>query len=156
MFGKISPLKNKKYIILYMLKIYDENCNKIDTSKIERLEQELARNFIHENDVVLELGARYGSVSCTINTKLLDKTKQVSVEPDNRVWEALELNKKINNCDFNILKGFISKQKLGLTNLEVCMNGYGSTCVEDVSSNIRSLSINNSLENDFGIFFSRR
>jgi FkbM family methyltransferase len=124
-----------------MLKIYDQNYNKIDISKIERLEQELAKNFIQENDVVLELGARYGSVSCTINMKLNDKTKQVSVEPDKRVWEALELNKKINNCNFNIIKGFISKQKLGLTNLDVCLDGYGSTCVEDLSSNITSYTL---------------
>ena len=36
--------------------------------------------FIKENDVVLELGARYGTSSCAINSKLKNKSNQVSVD----------------------------------------------------------------------------
>ena len=36
---------------------------------LEKYEQELVNKYILENDVVLELGARYGSVSCIINYK---------------------------------------------------------------------------------------
>ncbi len=42
-------------------------------------------------------------ISCLIN--------QVSVEPDNHVWDALENNKKLSNCNFQIVKGFISNNK---------------------------------------------
>jgi FkbM family methyltransferase len=93
------------------MKFYDENNNIIDHMKIERVEQKHAEMFLHKNDVVLELGARYGTVSCVINKKVLN---QVSVEPDQRVWESLQKNMKINNCNFNIIKGFVSNKKLEL------------------------------------------
>lgn len=69
--------------------IRDLNGNRIDINSIEKAEQDLAKKYILENDVVLELGARYGSVSCIINSKLNNKNNQVVVEPDERVWEAL-------------------------------------------------------------------
>lgn len=49
-------------------------------------EQYLAEQLINENDCVLELGARYGTVSKIINSKLKDKRSQVVIEPDERVW----------------------------------------------------------------------
>ena len=51
-------------------------------------------------------------------TKLNNKNNQVVVEPDDRVWNALEKNKNSNNCEFNIVKRFISNKKLDLTNLD--------------------------------------
>jgi CO/xanthine dehydrogenase FAD-binding subunit len=57
--------------------------NKIDIEHIEK-------QYILENDIVLELGA------CVINSKLNNKKNQVVVEPNDRVWDALEKN-KINN-----------------------------------------------------------
>lgn len=114
------------------MQIYDEN-NEIISNDCEIREQELVNKFIKEDDVVLELGARYGMISCLINQKLNNKNNQVSVEPDNRVWDALENNKKLNNCNFNIVKGFISNKKLNLTNLQYT---YGSTYEEDNNSNI--------------------
>ena len=79
----------------------------IDTKNIEAYEQYLANTYILKNDVVLELGARYGSVSCVINSKISNKSNQVVVEPDSRVWDILERNKKTNNCNFNIVKGLL-------------------------------------------------
>jgi FkbM family methyltransferase len=118
--------------------IVDEHNNRIDTSSLEVEEQLLANKYILENDIVLELGARYGSVSCVINGKLKNKKNHVVVEPDSRVWDALERNKKINNCDFFIIKGFISESKLGLTNLDYYHGGYGSTFIENSESDIPS------------------
>lgn len=125
---------------------YDENNKKINNVALEAEEQKLALIYVEENDVVLELGARYGSVSCAINSKLKNKTNQVSVEPDERVWQALENNKKNNNCEFNIIKGFISNVKLGLTNKQVCYNGYGTTSIKDDNSNIPSYSLEQIME----------
>jgi FkbM family methyltransferase len=120
------------------MKIVNSYGKLIDIERIEKPEQDLAKKFILENDVVLELGARYGSVSCIINSKLNNKNNQVVVEPDARVWEALEKNKISNNCEFNIIKGFISNKKLGLINLE---SDYGTTCIEKHDTNIPSYTL---------------
>jgi hypothetical protein len=117
--------------------ILDENGKQIDTSKIECEEQQLAEQYIQPDDIVFELGARYGSVSCVINKKLKIKTNQVSVEPDCRVWDALEKNKIENSCEFQIVKGFVSNKTLDLVNLD-CSEGYGTTCTESTSSTVQS------------------
>ena len=112
-----------------LMKIVNENDDIIDTNKIEHTEQRFADMFLDKDDVVLELGARYGSVSCIIS----DKTKRcVSVEPDERVWNALTKNKINNNCNFEIVKGFISNKKM---KLEYDKNDDYSTssCVVDES-----------------------
>jgi len=121
--------------------IKDQNGKSVDINRMEKEEQGLARQYIEENDIVLELGARYGSVSCIINSKLKCKTNQVVVEPDIRVWDALERNKKANNCDFHIVKGFISEKHLGLTNLDNWYGGYGSTFVLQNDSKIPSYTL---------------
>lgn len=113
----------------------------IDINRIEKPEQDLANLHILENDVVLELGARYGSVSCVINSKLNNKNNQVVVEPDDRVWDALEENKIRNGCAFNIVKGFISNKKLDLTELDCCLGGYGSTFIENKDTKISSFTL---------------
>jgi hypothetical protein len=109
----------------------------IDITKIESEEQDLVRQYIHHDDIVFELGARYGSVSCTINLILKNKKNQVSVEPDKRVWDALEKNKMENGCEFIIVKGFVSTKTLDLTNHDNA-NGYGTTTVINSISNIPS------------------
>lgn len=120
------------------MKIYDENNNLVNINKLEKPEQDIAKKYIEKNDIVLELGARYGSVSCIINSKLCNKKNQVVVEPDKRVWEALEKNKKINNCDFNIVKGFIGNKKMDLINLNEYYGGYASTFIYNENTNIQS------------------
>jgi hypothetical protein len=54
---------------------YDENDNIIDHNILEATEQQLAKKYIKPNDKVLELGARYGTVSCAINKILNNKKK---------------------------------------------------------------------------------
>jgi FkbM family methyltransferase len=116
----------------------DQYGHLVNNQVMERIEQELAQKYIQETDRVLELGARYGTVSCMINHKLKGKYKslQVSVEPDDRIWEALETNKNNNNCNFNIVKGFISNKSMGLTNLQECYGGYATTSIPDPHSKI--------------------
>ena len=135
------------------MNILDLYGNKVDVEHIEKNEQDLANYFILENDIVLELGARYGSVSCIINSKLNNKKNQVVVEPDDRVWDALEKNKVNNNCEFNIVKGFISNKKLDLTNLDVCLGGYGSTFIESNDTKIPSYSLDE-ITNKYNLKFN--
>ena len=135
------------------MNIVDLYGNKVDIEHIEKREQELANQYILENDIVLELGARYGSVSCIINSKLNNKKNQVVVEPDDRVWDALEKNKVNNNCEFNIVKGFISNKKLDLTNLHVYLDGYGATFIESNDTKIPSYSLDE-ITNKYNLKFN--
>jgi FkbM family methyltransferase len=112
---------------------FDKDNNIIDTNRVEVEEQFLANKYVLPSDIVLELGARYGTISCIVNKKLNNKLNQVVVEPDSRVWESLEKNKKNNNSYFNIVKGFISQTKLGLTNLDT---DYGTTSIVNENSMI--------------------
>ena len=97
-------------------RFYNEKDEILDHKWIEQIEQSVVDQIINENCVVLELGARYGMVSCKINRKLKDPTKQVSVEPDPLVWNALEKNRDINKCNFYILKGAVSRVPLTFFN----------------------------------------
>ena len=106
----------------YNFKYIDKNNNIINHIVTEKDEQLIALKYIKPDDVVLELGARYGTVSCIVNKMLNNKNNQVSVEPDKNVWNALDLNLINNKCNTNIVKGFISKQLLSLNE-----SGYGST-----------------------------
>jgi FkbM family methyltransferase len=135
------------------MNIVDLHGKKVNTERLEVREQELANQYILENDVVLELGARYGSVSCIINSKLNNKKNQVVVEPDDRVWDALETNKKTNQCEFNIVKGFISNKKLDLTNLDCYFGGYGSTFIENNDTKIPSYPLDEII-NKYGLTFN--
>jgi FkbM family methyltransferase len=118
------------------LEIFTETGMQIDTAKTEYPEQCLAFSYIDSDSTVLELGARYGSVSCIINKKLTNKSNQVSVEPDETVWTALEENIRRNNCEITLHKGFVSRKPLNLLPY-----GYAATSVPASSSNIQSLTV---------------
>lgn len=122
------------------IKIYNEHRKLINIEKTENKEQSLVKQHILPTDSVLELGARYGSVSVTINKILANKSNQVVVEPDSRVWDALEFNKKNNHCEFKIFKGLIGRQKYSLMNKEL-FDGYGTTSIPDSESNIESITL---------------
>jgi len=136
------PSIHSDYLLLVgIMDIRDQHGRAINTAKEERKEQELAKQYIQANDVVLELGARYGSVSCVINSKLNCKTNQVVVEPDARVWGALERNRDANGCGFHIVKGFLSSKRLGLTRLNTYHGGYGTTFIDQENSTIPSFTL---------------
>jgi FkbM family methyltransferase len=114
----------------------------INTNMIEYQEQILANTYINETDTVLELGARYGSVSCVINSKLKNKLNHLAVEPDSRVWSALMRNRDVNGCKFNILNGFVSNLPLDLTNINYYHGGYGATAIANEFSKIPHYTLN--------------
>ena len=86
------------------------------------------------------MGARYGSISCVTNSILNDKSKHIVVEPDSRVWEALNANCKNNNYNFKIIEGFISKTPMILTNKDDVF-GYGSKSEKSNKSLIKSYTL---------------
>ena len=128
--------------------ILDEKGQSINTEIVEAAEQKMVKEFVHEDDVVLELGARYGSVSCTINEILKNRKNQVSVEPDYRIWASLENNRNSNRCEFEIFKGFVSRQKLN-----IIAKGYDTAFTPDETSNVECLTLEE-IENKFNLKFN--
>jgi len=108
-----------------------ENDELIDIQQYERDEQLFADKYLTPDCVVLELGARYGTVSCVINKKINNPANQVSVEPDEQVWAALDSNMVRNNCEFHVVHGIISKTAMNLVRL-----GSATTCEKAEHSSI--------------------
>jgi len=133
----------------HKMRFVDEKGDEIDISKTETDEQEIATMFIDPDSVVLELGARYGTVSCAINKQLRNPRNQVSVEPDKTVWDALEKNRIANECQFSTLRGFISNKQLALVNGG--KDGYAMTGVIG-ESDVPSFSLD-SIEQATGLKF---
>ena len=95
----------------------------------ERDEQDLTRKYLPNNAQVLELGARYGTVSCLISSILSDPTKHVAIEPDVSVIPPLVYNKATHQGKFNIVVGAISRRPVSFN--FTC--GYGNhTLLSDI------------------------
>jgi len=77
---------------------------------IEAESRYMAVKWIPKNATVLEVGARYGSVSCAISRVLEQSGKLVSVDADDSVWEYLERNRANFKCNFHIAKGLLGKR----------------------------------------------
>lgn len=56
-----------------MPEFLDERGRRVDHTRMEVEEQEQCRVHVDPSSTVLELGARYGTVSFVINQKLTDK-----------------------------------------------------------------------------------
>jgi hypothetical protein len=82
--------------------IRDQNGYKIDINKLEKTEQDLANQYIEENDIVLELGARYGSVSCIINSKLKS-------DIESEIYEAIGEHIDVESAIWEIHGSSVSK-----------------------------------------------
>jgi FkbM family methyltransferase len=120
------------------MKLYNEKGQEINYKNIEHIEQRLAQKYIEPNDKVLELGARYGSVSIVTNKIINDKSSHYVVEPDSEVWNCLQKNMELNDCRFNIIKGIISNKKYSLTG-----SNYAKRSIENKNSNIKSYPLPN-------------
>jgi FkbM family methyltransferase len=147
-----SLIWSRKIKPVFVTNIRDEYGNFVNTLKYEYPEQSIVNNYIQPNDIVLELGARYGSVSCVINSKLSNKFNQVVVEPDSRVWSALDRNKQANKCGFNIVKGFLSSNPRTLIKMN-SNGGYGTTSVGVQTSDISSFSLEE-IQKIYGLTFN--
>ena len=143
--GDLEYIKGKK-----SMKFYDEDGKLIDTIRLETVEQNQAEEYITEDCTVLELGARYGTVSCVINKKLKNPLNQVSVEPDNIVWNALERNIKENNCNLHLIKGVISRTPLEIR--QYPGEGYSNSTVKAQTSSLPNFTVEE-IEEKYGLKF---
>lgn len=94
----------------------------IDHYVNERDEQNMVKKYLPKDARVLELGARYGTVSCLISSILTDPSKHVAVEPDASVLPALIYNKLRHGGKFNIVTGVVSRTPMAFD--PTC--GYGN------------------------------
>ncbi|MEM0354274.1 MAG: hypothetical protein QXW79_01695 [Thermoplasmata archaeon] len=126
---------------------YDENGNKIDQRYYERDEQMEAYHFVPPDGVVLELGARYGVVSCLINRILNNPKNHLVVEPDKNVIPALLRNRYNSNREFHIFNGTVSRKPL-----RFIPNGISSYTIIEDKGNILTLTIEQ-IEKIYGLKF---
>ena len=91
---------------LNRLVFIDECGAAINTHTNEWHEQILALQHVQPHHRVLELGARYGTVSCALQYNR--PARHVAVEPDARVWAALAANLAANDgCEkCEVFEGF--------------------------------------------------
>jgi len=126
-FNNNSGFNDDYYInILNKFTYYDENNNKIDHFKEEIYEQKDVINYIDKNDIVLELGGRYGTVSVTVSYVQKNSGNLVVVEPDKTIINALKNNKLRNNANFTILNKYISNETK-----KIIYDSYGTRTVKE-------------------------
>lgn len=124
----------------------DEHGKIINHRLMERQEQLDSFIFVPAESCVLELGARYGTVSCLINKSLSDPTAHVAVEPDHRVIDALKDNRDRYGSKFHIFNGAVSKEALSYN-----PSGYSGT-TQTGKNNIKTLSLQQ-LEAEYNLQF---
>jgi FkbM family methyltransferase len=123
----------------------DEKGELIDVTKFEVTEQEQCAKYIRPHHQVLELGARYGTVSCIINKLLDDKTKHVAVEPDLAVIPALTQNRDAHGCQFHIVDGVITPCNMYMRTFyhlnQECAYGNFTMPVEKACANVKNFTL---------------
>lgn len=77
----------------------------------ESSERYMVNKYINENDVVLELGACIGVISCLTNKKLNFSKNHVVVEPNPRMIDFITNNRNLNKCKFLTEQSVISTKK---------------------------------------------
>lgn len=80
--------------------------------KDELPEQQMACNFIQEDDIVLELGSNIGRNTLTIASLLKDSRNLVTLECSLDSCQQLSINRNINSYQFSIEPSALSKRKL--------------------------------------------
>ena len=92
----------------------------------EVVEQRIALKYIKKDDVVLELGGRYGVVSAIINSILDNKTNHVVVDPDETIICALKTNRDTNGFQYHILNKYISNNSK-----KINYDGYATKLINE-------------------------
>ena len=141
-------IRDAVFRIIDRIPYVDENGNIVNHHVFERNEQDIARRFIARDATVLELGARYGTVSCVINSILNDPKRHVAVDPDISIIEALRKNRETHGAHFHIFNGVISRKPLFLQPYSYSTH----TTSEDTGVQTQSLTIEE-IEKVYGMTF---
>eukprot|EP00930_Biecheleria_cincta_P036283 TRINITY_DN24899_c0_g3_i1.p1 TRINITY_DN24899_c0_g3~~TRINITY_DN24899_c0_g3_i1.p1 ORF type:complete len:252 (+),score=34.39 TRINITY_DN24899_c0_g3_i1:63-758(+) len=132
---------------------FNEKMQPAEPCSIEHNSRAMIRKYVREDATVLEVGARYGSVACTIAETQKQSGKVVSVEPDHRVWAALAYNLKHFGCNVHVFHGVV-----GTTSMRTVPEGdggYGTRTVAASVGTADALPISlKDLEAKFGLHFN--
>lgn len=106
----------------------DEHGREIDHRNTERWEQLIGWDYVEGGDRVLELGGRYGTVSCLVNNRLADPHGHAVIEPDARVIDALIANRDRHNAFFTVYQNVVGKEDMALfgSGYSTCCRGAGA------------------------------
>jgi len=115
----------------------------------------LVMDHVPVGATVLEMGARFGVVTCAIARKVGPTGHVVAVEPDKRVWPALEHNLKHFCPQVKLIKGAVANTPLHFSaNTE---NGLLSHTVSNKTKDADAVAINTvkfaELEHEYGLNF---
>lgn len=124
---------------------YNPDGTEYSSKDVERTEQETCDKYITSEDIVLELGSRYGTLSCLLARKA---NKVVALDPDVEAIETCKKNMERHNVNFEALHGIVSKESQQL----VDSGGYGNY-TQKGESNIPNFSINE-IEDKYGVKFN--
>lgn len=112
---------------------FNEKGECINHRLFEREEQEQAYKYIPQDaQGVLELGARYGTVTCSISKKIGNRPVLITVEPDTDVWPCLEDNLKRHDVNAILVKGAISRKPIGFIHFD-----YGSFTTTNPAEDVK-------------------
>jgi FkbM family methyltransferase len=86
----------------YPVKIYYEKAQHLmfllkRTIVYEPIIQEKSKNYIHESDIVFDIGANIGQYALIFSKLVGDDGKVISIEPDYKNYSFLQFNININN-----------------------------------------------------------
>jgi FkbM family methyltransferase len=131
----------------------NENGTSVDVH-FEKEEQALVRRFVPRDATVLELGARYGTVSCAIGEMLSDPTRHVAIEPDASVIPALEKNRSVNGGKFHIFNGVVSEKNYEIVRPQISyeFKEYCTYTKETDNQGLSKMSLRN-LQNNYDMKF---
>ena len=108
--------------------------------KYEQFEQYFVSKWIKPDDVVLEIGARYGAVSSCINILLKNRENHVAIEPDPHALPILKKNRKITKSKFKICNMILGNEpvrmaftEFGLDSGVVTNNDKNTKLVQNIT-----------------------
>jgi FkbM family methyltransferase len=127
----------------------NEHGKPIPFETYEQFEQYLVQKWIKPTDIVLELGARCGVVSCTINSLLAEKSAHVAVEPDPFALVALRKNKEVFGGKFRVCGAAISDTPLTILADEQGLGNYTMASGAEVPAGLHSFSVKNIPREEF-------
>ena len=101
---------------------------------IERDMFSVVSEVIQPDDVVLEVGARYGTTSCAVAETQQNSGKLITVEADPSVWGALTYNMDTHSCSGHQIFGVLGEKDLTLIEENMLIKmplGYAKMTSED-------------------------
>lgn len=122
--------------------LFFDRCDNMVDIDFELSEQTLVKKYLSSKSVgVLELGARYGTVSCIISKILDNPENHIAVDPDPSIISALQTNKNIQGGNFKIYNGVISSSSRSLKFIDEKyeMAEYGTYTVKSDKCDIQNI-----------------